>query len=290
MKNWHKGAMSMKRFGVCVAAMAFLAAAPNLAAQKRPFKWSRIEKLKGTRNGNVCRVTTGGTVPRGGNGALAGRHISGPSFLSETSCEVEFEIGEPDDLDVREEQERIAREKTARGRTELSAEGLTSATVEIPESGGNGKKTADKRFVICDSVGHVTARYEDIVGLKVNDVRSGVSWTSDGFNTVYAASGSCTATWLSLTGWGNTYAQCWMQPESFPSGYAATRAHYNFVNAGFCGSTLVGTQYNTSDAIGNGNGTITGIVSMSTWESPNDPLCPNLSGSWIALCDSGSCR
>lgn len=119
------------------------------------------------------------------------------------------------------------------------------------------------------SSGYYRVWWEDVIHLRVNEVKTNVSWTWDG-SCVTASNGSANYWWLTTTGWYKDSSSVFIA-RSCDNARVYTDAVYK--NSSFCAGTVT-TSYNNVTAQGKYSGTLVGWVDGTSTSYP--ALCPSL--------------
>jgi hypothetical protein len=116
--------------------------------------------------------------------------------------------------------------------------------------------------------GYMYAWIEDVIGIRLNQDKTYISWaTSSG--CVTSGSGSVWVAWDTGTGWALDSYGASVVSQTCSSYHVVS--HSQFGNAPFCWPWTVHVYYNNVDAVGYGNGTMTGWYS-ARYEASCAPL------------------
>lgn len=190
---------------------------------------------------------------------------------------------------------RLAPEEHRIAQRQLSVDYETCVTVlekGIPEAGGGDtNETLGQRKVVdvapetspqpsgdtasaaanTMGAGYYRVWWEDVVNLRVHEVKAKMSWIYDGscINSWY---GAMEYWWLALTGWTLRWDDQWTTTTG--CNYATVHGHGNFENFQFCPQGSVWSYYRDVFVTARGDGVLVGWYG-STWTTY--PLaCPTL--------------
>lgn len=166
-----------------------------------------------------------------------------------TNCTAEVEIGTP-----------LIEDETPEG-------GTFDSDVSVP---AGAAKAGDAQIAATSSSGYYRVYWEDVINLRVHEVKSNISWVWDG-TCVTASSGSADYWWLSGTGWLKHSSGSWITRQC-ASSLVYTDATYK--NGAFCWPGTVWSYYDDVRVRGRADGWLLGAV-VGTWTT-YPFLCPTL--------------
>lgn len=264
---------------IVVACLTFPMAMPCVAFM-RPLKNSRIVTFNGTvtPDGTGCRFRYSTIVNRI-KPTHAGIQKSNPRFANGV-CEIDFEIGEPDDVDVQDEKERQERLATAQSVEAHEAAGYRTTPIEMKIV---DLSKSDRRFSTAYASGFTRAWVTDPINIEVTSLRTDLSYAYDNTgNEVYNGSASCSPNWFTTSGWQKNYQNCFMddgRPWSVES-----VGHVEYSNPIFCAGNTTYNSYNTIRTRGTAY-EIRFSYDVTMWGGCTSLLTIQ----WIGLCNPGSC-
>jgi hypothetical protein len=120
------------------------------------------------------------------------------------------------------------------------------------------------------SAGYYRVWWDDVIHLRLNEVKTNVSWTWNNSCTS-ASNGSANYWWRTVTGW-TKYSSSVNIARSCYEARVYTDATYR--NAVFCWPGVVWTSYDNVTAVGRYNGSLQGWVDSTSYSVP--AACPTL--------------
>jgi hypothetical protein len=131
-------------------------------------------------------------------------------------------------------------------------------------------RDGDAQINAVSSSGYYRVWWEDVINIRVHEVKTNISWTWDGI-CVTASSGSANYWWLSGTGWSKDSSSSTIS-RACSSARVFTDAVYK--NGAFCWPGTVWSHYDNVTARGTSDGSLIGWVD-STWTT-YPFACPTL--------------
>lgn len=142
---------------------------------------------------------------------------------------------------------------------------------EVATPVGRASRSDDQFGVTAtSSSGYYRVWWEDVINLRVHEVKTNISWTWDG-SCVTASSGSANYWWLSGTGWSKNSSSSYIA-RSCSNARVYTDATYK--NGAFCWPGTVWSYYDNVTAQGKSDGWLYGWVD-GTWTT-YPFACPTL--------------
>jgi hypothetical protein len=195
-----------------------------------------------------------------------------------TDCTTKVEIGTPAATDgqpqsggtsVRETIKPGAPAATRPGGIAPSPSPGSSATsARSATTSGNGTSAA---LLATQSTGYWRVWWEDVINLRVHEVKTNVRWSWDGFSCVWGYSGWSDYWWLSGTGWAKDSSN----QALFPScDLADVTSVAVYRNGAFCWPGTVWSVYDNVRAQGRWDGWLLGSVTNTYTTYPF--ACPTL--------------
>jgi hypothetical protein len=221
------------------AAATSVAAGPTHKASESPLADAYRYTLKGARtaDGLGCRFQLPALELPPGKTAIASRQVS----VDHATCTSQVEVGTPTEPLGKEPSD--GRRSTGSARS-TQARGAGSAPMSV----------------LASETAYFRVWWEDVVGLKVTEVRSNIAWSYNG-SCVTSASGSYYNYWRTGTGWRRDSYGSWVSRTCSVAKVWSDATYHNSI---FCAGGTVRNYYDNVEVRGWNTGGLGGSV-YRTW-------------------------
>jgi len=215
---------------------------------ERPLANASVETVAGRRAaGGGCTFRPPELTLGPGESAVEARQIE----TNFTDCTTKIETGTPLTVEV------------------TPADGTSEE--EVAKSlAGTSEQATDLSVAAVSSAGYYRVWWEDVINIKVHEVKSNVSWVWNGTCTS-SSSGSANYWWRSGTGWSKYSSSVYIARSCYQARVYADATYRNGV---FCWPGTVWSYYDNVTAAGRYNGYLVGWVDRTWTTYPF--ACPTL--------------